>query len=196
MKHLDEEKALHHYTEFMKALGLDLEDPNTKDTPARVVKKFKEDIFAGLYTDKPGNITTFPNEGYEGLIFQGDIEVHSVCSHHHLPIIGKAYVAYIPEAEGNIIGLSKLNRVVNFFARRPQVQENLTQQVHDYLKEILGDTKGIAVYIRAQHTCVSMRGIKQNSRMSTSTFSGAFLANENKARDEFFEYVKGCGNKI
>lgn len=192
MKKLDEEKALFHYTEFMKALGLDLEDANTKDTPHRVVKKFKEDIFAGLYKESPGNITTFPCEGYEGLVFQGDIEVHSVCSHHHLPILGKAYVAYIPDKKGKIIGLSKLNRVVDFFARRPQVQENLTQQIHDYLKDILGKTKGIAVYIKGRHTCVSMRGIKQNSVMNTSVFSGAFLENKNKARDEFFEYVKGC----
>ena len=191
MIELNREKAIYHYTEYMKALGLDLSDPNTEGTPKRVVKMMEDDIFSGLYKDL-NNITAFPNlENYSGIVFQGDIEVKSICSHHHLPITGKAYVAYIPTEEGKIIGLSKLNRIVDHFCRRPQIQENLTSQIHDKLADTLGDTLGVAVYIKANHACVSMRGIKHNSTMSTSKFSGVFLDNANKARNEFYYHIGG-----
>lgn len=185
----DFDKAEEHYRDFMISLGLDVNDSHAKDTPRRVVKKYKEDIFKGVYQDPP-KITEFENtNGYDGLVFQGGIEVKSMCAHHHLPFVGKAYVAYIPDKDGKVIGLSKLNRIVEYFARRPQVQENLTKQIHDHIKQTVSKTKGIAVFIESEHLCVSMRGVKHNSDMKTSYISGAFKEDP-KAREEFFECVK------
>ena len=184
----DFDKAETAYTQFMEALGLDLDNPHAKDTPRRVVKKYREDVFKGLYNEPPV-VTDFENtDGYDGLVFQGAIDVNSMCAHHHLPFVGKAYVSYIPNPDGKVIGLSKLNRIVDYFSRRPQVQESLTQQIHDFLNTLLKDTKGVAVYIEAEHMCVSLRGIKQNSKMKTCKLSGAFK-DDSKAREEFFHCI-------
>lgn len=165
------------------------EDPNSKDTPRRVAKMFIKELSEGLYLPMP-KITSFENvDKYDGIVFQGNIEVKSFCSHHHMPFMGKAYVAYIPDEKGKIIGLSKLNRVVRLFSKRPQVQENLTQQIHDYLNDILGKNKGIAVFIEAQHTCVSHRGIEQDSTMKTAKLSGYFFSDEIGTRQEFYRMV-------
>lgn len=178
------------YSKFMDViLPKWKKDPNAVDTPRRVAKMFLKELYIGLYGDAP-KITVFDNvDKYTGIVFQGNIEVKSQCSHHHMPFFGKAYVAYIPSETGKIIGLSKLNRVVEYFSRRPQVQENLTMQIHDYLNEVLGDNLGVAVYIEAQHTCVSHRGIGQDSTMKTAKLSKSFM-DEPSAREEFYNYIR------
>lgn len=183
---LEAEKA---YAKFMDViLPKWEEDPNAVDTPKRVAKMFLKELYSGLYGEKP-KITVFDNvDKYTGIVFQGNIEVKSQCSHHHMPFIGVAHVAYIPSIHGKIIGLSKLNRVVEYFSRRPQVQENLTMQIHEYLEKILGSSQGVAVYIEANHTCVSHRGIGQNSTMKTVKLSGSFLE-EDAARGEFYQFI-------
>ena len=123
------EEASVHYGKYMTALGFDWEnDPNSSDTPRRVAKAFVNDLAEGVYSEGP-KITAFDNvDKYDGMVFQGNIKLHSFCSHHHLPFVGVANVGYIPGIDGKVIGLSKLNRIVEFYARRPQVQENLTMQ--------------------------------------------------------------------
>lgn len=178
------------YAKFMDVVLPDwAEDPNSKDTPRRVAKMFLQDLWSGLNSEPP-KITVFENcDTYDGIVFQGNIEVKSQCSHHHMPFFGKAYVAYIPGSSNRIIGLSKLNRIVEYFSRRPQVQENLTMQIHNFLQDIFQDSKGIAVLIEAQHTCVSHRGIRQDSIMKTSKLSGVFLDNNDKSREEFYRFI-------
>lgn len=178
------------YESFMDALLPGWrEDPNAIDTPRRVAKAFAEDYLKGIYNDFP-KITSFDNvDNYSGIVFSGGIEVKSMCSHHHAPFIGVAYVAYIPDPDGKIVGLSKLNRIVEHYSRRPQVQENLTQQIHDSLKTILEKNLGIAVYIKANHTCVSHRGIGQDSTMKTAQVSGYFFTNELGSKDEFYKMI-------
>ena len=181
-----------HYGRYMTALGFDWkEDPNSSDTPKRVAKAFVNDLAEGVY-NKPPKITAFENiNGYDGIVFQGNITLHSFCSHHHLPFIGKAHVAYIPTADGRVIGLSKLNRIVEFYARRPQVQENLTMQIHDHVNKVTGGNIGVAVLVEADHMCACVRGVKHNSTMKTAKMSGVFLDNNNLARQEFYNFIKG-----
>lgn len=175
------------YKDFLYALGYDLhEDPNMEDTPRRVVKMLMRETCKGTYLKGP-KVTTFPSD-YTGIVFEGDIDVKSLCSHHMMPFFGKAYIAYIPQ--GEVIGLSKLNRIVDWFSRRPQLQEQLTQQIHDYLQKVLPNNQGIAIFIEANHTCVSLRGIEHHSVMKTSKLSGAFLDNTDKSREEFFQMIK------
>lgn len=178
------------YGNFLTALGFDWEnDTNMRGTPKRVAKMMINEIGCGSYT-LPPKITVFDNENhYDGMVFEGNIVVKSFCSHHIMPFYGKAYVAYIPDPNGKICGLSKLNRVVDYFSRRPQVQENLTQQIHDYLSDLLPGNKGVAVLIEAGHTCVSMRGVNQDSAMTTSKISGAFK-DDVATRNEFYEFVR------
>jgi len=178
------------YAKYLDALGFDWRnDPNMSDTPHRVAKAYVEDLIVGCYTDKP-KITAFDNvNGYDGIVFQGKIDVKSICSHHHLPFVGKAYVAYIPDSTGKIIGLSKLNRTVEWFSRRPQVQENLTQQIHSFLDETIQGNKGIAVMIEAEHQCACIRGVKHDSMMITSKLSGGFIETP-AVREEFYNFVK------
>ena len=130
-KQLMIKEASEHYGRYMDAMKIDWRnDPNSEDTPMRVAKAFVNDLAEGVYSEGP-KITAFDNvDKYDGMVFQGNIKLHSFCSHHHLPFIGNAHVAYIPTTKSKIIGLSKLNRTVEFFARRPQVQENLTMQIH------------------------------------------------------------------
>lgn len=190
----DEEKdqmigdAAIHYGKFLTALGFDYQaDENSKDTPRRVAKAWINDIVSGCVTEPP-KITAFPNEDkYSGMVFEGDIPVTSLCSHHNLSFSGKAYVAYLPGEK--VIGLSKINRIVDWFARRPQIQEGLTAQIHNYINEVCEGNLGVAVMISCEHSCVSCRGIKHNSTMKTAIMSGAFLDNNDKARDEFYQFV-------
>lgn len=183
------EHAAEHYGKYMTALGIDWEnDPNSSDTPRRVAKAFVNDLAQGCYVDAP-RITAFDNlDGYDGVVFQGNIDVKSFCSHHHLPFVGYAHVAYIPSADGKVIGLSKLNRIVEYFARRPQVQENLTMQIHDYINEVCKGNKGVSVMIAANHMCACVRGVRHDSTMMTSKMSGAFLEDP-AARNEFYRFV-------
>jgi GTP cyclohydrolase I len=184
------QEAAEHYGNYMTALGFDWkEDPNSSDTPIRVAKAFVNDLASGVYSKSP-RITAFDNiDGYDGVVFQGNITVHSFCSHHHLPFIGKAHVAYIPTPDGKVIGLSKLNRIVEFYARRPQVQENLTMQIHDHVHEECTDNIGVAVMIEANHMCACVRGVKHDATMKTAKLSNVFK-NKDRVREEFYNFIR------
>jgi len=183
-------KAAEKYAEFMTALDIDYaNDPNSADTPMRVAKSFVNDLIKGRYQEEL-KITSFENiEKYDGLVFQGNINMKSMCSHHHLAFAGVVHIAYIPAPDGRIIGLSKLNRIVEYYSRRPQVQENLTQQISAHVDKVCEGNLGVAVSVEAQHTCCSHRGIKHESTMKTSKLTGVFLDNENLARAEFQHFI-------
>lgn len=180
--------AAQFYGQFLSAMGFDWEnDPNMKETPLRVSKAYINELFEGCFSEPP-KITAFENTlGYDGIVFQGKIDIKSTCSHHALPFLGHAHVAYIPGSK--VIGLSKLNRIVEWFARRPQIQEGLCMQIHDYLNEVCEGNKGIAVVIEANHTCASCRGVQHDSIMKTAKLSGAFKDNI-ETRNEFYEFVR------
>ena len=184
------EEAAEHYGRYMDALKIDWRnDPNSSDTPMRVAKSFVNDLAHGCYNHEP-KITAFDNiDKYDGIVFQGNIKVNSFCSHHHLPFIGVAHTAYIPSKEGKIIGLSKLNRIVEHYARRPQVQENLTMQIHDHINEVCTNNLGVAVMVSANHMCACVRGVKHDATMKTSKLSGVFMDNKNLAREEFYNFI-------
>ena len=187
MKKYDKALAEVAMEDFLTALGFDWEnDPNMAETPARVAKAFINDLYKGVYTSEP-KITTFDNlAGYDGMVFDGNIDVKSSCSHHMLPFLGYAHVAYIPGKK--IIGLSKLNRIVEWYAQRPQVQENLTMEIHDFINAICEGNLGVAVMIEAKHMCSCVRGVKHDSTMMTSKLSGGFKNNDN-TRDEFYRFI-------
>lgn len=189
-KQLIIENAAKAYETYLDALGFDWRnDPNSTDTPMRVAKAFVNDIASGCYSDAP-KVTAFDNiDGYDGIVAQTNIKIVSLCSHHHLAWTGVAHVAYIPSKDGKVIGLSKLNRIVDWFARRPQVQENCTMQIHEYIDMVCERNKGVAVLIEANHTCCSNRGIKHDSTMRTARMSGSFL-NEESTRNEFYKFVE------
>jgi|TARA_R100000479_G_scaffold171764_1_gene115609 GTP cyclohydrolase I len=184
------EEAAVHYGNYMSALGFDWkEDPNSSDTPIRVAKAFVNDLASGVYNEPP-KITAFENvNNYDGIVFQGNIKLHSFCSHHHLPFIGNAHVAYIPTANGMVIGLSKLNRIVEFYARRPQVQENLTIQIHDHIHKECIDNIGVAVMVEASHMCACVRGVKHDAIMKTAKLSNVFK-NKTRVREEFYNFIR------
>jgi len=188
MKNMIEEAA-EHYGRYMTALGFDWKnDPNSEDTPIRVARAFVNDLAEGVYSDPP-KITAFDNiDGYDGIVFQGNIKLHSLCSHHHLPFIGNAHVAYLPSVDGKVIGLSKLNRIVEFYARRPQVQENLTMQIHEHIHKECTQNIGVAVMIEANHMCACVRGVKHDSIMKTAKLSGKFKDTD-RAREEFYNFI-------
>ena len=184
------QKAAEYYGRYMTALGFDWEnDPNSSDTPERVARAFVKDLAQGVYS-KPPKITAFDNvDGYDGMVFQGNIKLHSLCSHHHLPFVGQAHVAYLPTPLGKVIGLSKLNRIVEFYSRRPQVQENLTMQIHDHINDVCENNIGVAVMIEANHMCTCVRGVKHNSIMKTAKLSGKFKDTD-RAREEFYDFIR------
>ncbi|HAT66612.1 MAG TPA: GTP cyclohydrolase [Flavobacteriaceae bacterium] len=182
-------KASKAYEAYLDALGFDWRnDANSDNTPMRVAKAFVNDMAVGCYSQPP-RITSFPSDGYDGIVFQGGIPVKSLCSHHHLPFTGKAHVAYIPSLEGRVIGLSKLNRIVEYYARRPQIQEGLTIQIHSAINDICEKNAGVAVVISATHTCACLRGIKHDGcEMKTSRLSSDFL-DDIATRNEFYQFV-------
>lgn len=165
------------FTEIMDVMGLDLTDDSLKGTPKRVAKMYIEEIFSGLNPVNKPKIALFDNKyHYNQMLVEKNITFYSNCEHHFVPIIGKAHVAYI--SSGKVIGLSKLNRIVQYYAKRPQVQERLTNQIAEELKEIL-QTEDVAVIIDAKHLCVSSRGIKdETSSTVTSYFGGKFNTQE------------------
>jgi GTP cyclohydrolase I len=183
------------YEQYLDALGFDWRnDPNSADTPRRVAKAFVTDLAMGCYTEPP-KVTAFDNvDNYDGMVCQNNIKVVSMCSHHHAPFMGVAHVAYIPSKNGKVIGLSKLNRIVDWFSRRPQVQENLTMQIHQYIDAVCEKNKGVAVLIEANHTCCSNRGIKHDSTMRTARMSGSFLDEKDNSRAEFYKFVEFAQN--
>ncbi|MBA2553186.1 MAG: GTP cyclohydrolase I FolE [Geodermatophilaceae bacterium] len=158
--------------ELLLAVGEDPDRPGLKETPARVARSYKE-IFAGLYADPDSVLQTVFDEGHEEMIIVKDIELYSTCEHHLVPFHGAAHVGYIPNAEGRITGLSKLARLVDLYARRPQVQERLTSQIADAMMRRL-EPRGAIVVIDAEHLCISMRGVrKPGSRTVTSAVRGS-----------------------
>lgn len=183
------ERAAIKFGEFLTALGCDWKnDPNSQDTPRRVAKAYVNDLWAGRYNQFP-KITTFPNEEYDGIIFEGNIPIVSMCSHHHQTIIGKAHIAYIPKINSKIIGLSKLNRIVEHYSKRGAIQENLTVRIHDAISNIIEDNLGVGVMIEASHNCVQCRGVRHfGTSMKTSKLSGE-LINSNKTRREFYDFI-------
>jgi len=179
---------------FLDALRCDWRnDPNSNDTPRRVAKAYVNDLWAGRYEPAP-EITAFPSDGYDGMVFEGGIPLTSMCSHHHQTIMGRVHVAYIPGQDSKVIGLSKLNRLVEHFARRGAIQEQLTVAIHNSIDTIINDNNGVAVMIEATHNCVQCRGVKHGgASMKTSKLTGAFK-DDNATRAEFYEFVKGYGN--
>lgn len=186
------EQAAEHYGNFLTALGFDwAADAHSANTPRRVAKAWVNDLIAGSINPAP-EVTAFPNdEGYTGLICQTRIPVMSMCAHHNLTFSGVAHVAYIAgKAKTDmVIGLSKLNRIVDYYSRRPNIQESLTKQIHDMVDELCVGNRGVAVVIESQHNCVRCRGIKNDSVMKTSQMSGYFHTNEIGTRQEFFNLI-------
>ena len=183
-------RAAKAYEKYMDALGFDWRnDPNSDNTPMRVAKAFVNDIATGCYDSQP-NVTAFPNDGYDGIVAQCNIPVKSLCSHHHLAFTGVAHLAYIPSLDGKVIGLSKLNRIVEFYARRPQIQEGLSVQIHNAINTACIGNLGVAVLIKAQHTCACNRGVRHDGcYMVTSKLSGDFMTDA-KTRLEFYDFIK------
>jgi len=174
------------FAEIMEILGLDLSDDSLKDTPKRVAKMYVKEIFSGLNPKNKPSVTLFENKfKFDQMLVEKNIAVYSYCEHHFVPIIGKAHVAYF--SSGKVVGLSKINRTVQYFSKRPQVQERLTVQIANELKEMLG-TEHVAVIIDADHLCVASRGVQDvSSSTVTSSYHGKFL--DPNVRDEFLRYV-------
>jgi GTP cyclohydrolase I len=186
----DEEKIeiiARHFNGIMETLGLDLSDDSLKDTPNRVAKMYVKEIFSGLNPKNIPSISLFENTyHYTEMLIEKDITLFSYCEHHFVPIIGKAHVAYIPAKK--VIGLSKINRLVQYYSKRPQVQERLTIQIAEGLKEVL-QTEDVAVKIEASHLCVASRGIKDTQSSTTTTaFFGRFQ--QEKTRIEFLSSLR------
>ena len=175
-----------HFEIIMKELGLDLTDDSLQGTPHRVAKMFVQEIFSGLNpANKPG-IAVFENSyQYDKMLVEANINFNSTCEHHFLPIVGKAHIGYV--SSGKVIGLSKLNRIVDYFARRPQVQERLIMQIFNELKTVL-ETDNVMVVMEATHLCVSSRGIKdESSYTSTLQYGGVF--NQKEFREDFYKMI-------
>jgi len=189
------ENASKAYEGFLDALCIDWRnDPNSEGTPRRVAKAYVCDLIKGCYDQQP-KITSFPSDGYDGIVSQMNIPLTSMCSHHHLAFTGVAHVAYIPSKKGRIIGLSKLNRIVDFYGRRPQVQEALTVQIHKAIDEVCEKNRGVAVVIKAAHTCACHRGVKHSGcSMITSKLSGDFMK-EAECRKEFYDFIASAERK-
>ncbi len=179
------ERIRGHVAAIMQELNLDLEDPNFEETPERVAKMYLE-LFHGLFEGSEPKVTTFPNEeGYHHMVIERDIPFYSMCAHHFIPFYGHAHVAYIPA--GRIVGLSKLARIVEFYACRPQLQERLTEQVASFLWSKL-EPMGVMVVVEARHLCVEMRGVKKPGALTTtSALRGCFA--DRKVREEFLALV-------
>lgn len=181
-----------HYGRFLNAMGFDWQaDLHTQNTPMRVAKAWINDLIEGSVNSEP-KITSFPNnEGYTGLICQTRIPVISMCAHHNLPFMGVSHVAYIPgkRKKDKVVGLSKLNRIVEFYSHRPNIQESLTKQIHDHINKLCVGNRGVAVVVEAQHTCVACRGVRHDGMMKTSQLSGYFWHNEVGTRQEFFNLI-------
>ncbi len=172
---------------ILLTLGMDLTDDSLKGTPNRVAKMFVKEIFSGLNPNKKPNSSTFENKyKYGEMLVEKNITLYSTCEHHLLPIIGRAHVAYI--SSGKVIGLSKMNRIVDYFAKRPQVQERLTMQIVQELQKVL-NTDDVACVIDAKHLCVNSRGIRDIESSTVTAEYGGQFKNELKRR-EFLEYIK------
>ena len=177
-----------HFHAIMQELGLDMTDDSLQGTPHRVAKMFVQEIFSGLDPKNKPKISVFDNSyHYDKMLVEANINFNSTCEHHFLPIVGKAHIGYV--SSGKVIGLSKLNRIVDYYSRRPQVQERLIMQIFNDLKAVL-ETDNVIVVMEAKHLCVSSRGIKdESSYTSTIQYGGIFDEKEN--RNDFFNMIKG-----
>lgn len=180
------EKIEAHFREIMTILGLDLNDDSLKGTPRRVAKMYVKEVFRGLNPENKPKATLFENKyKYNEMVVEKDITFYSHCEHHFVPIFGKAHVAYV--SSGKVIGLSKINRIVQYFAQRPQVQERLTIQIAKEMQSVL-QTEHVAVVIDATHLCVSSRGVGDtNSKTGTAHFTGKFK--DQNIKNEFLNYI-------
>ena len=171
---------------IMEELGLDMTDDSLKGTPYRVAKMYVKEMFKGLNPENKPSLSIFDNKyQYDKMLVEKDITFTSACEHHFLPIVGKAHVAYI--SSGKVVGLSKINRIVEYYGKRPQVQERMTLQVFNDLKEAL-QTEDIIVVVEAEHLCVSTRGVNdKTSRTTTLEYGGKFM--DQKLRDEFYQFI-------
>lgn len=175
------------FGQIMEELGLDMTDDSLQGTPHRVSKMFVKEIFSGLDPKNKPKLSVFDNNyHYDKMLVEANISFNSTCEHHFLPIFGKAHVGYI--SSGKVIGLSKLNRIVDYYSRRPQVQERLIMQIFNELKKAL-DTENVIVVMEAKHLCVSSRGIKHESSF-TSTIQYGGIFNEKENRNDFFNMIK------
>ena len=176
-----------HFFHIMEEMGLDMTDDSLKGTPHRVAKMFIQEIFAGLNPANKPKMSVFENSyKYDKMLVEADISFNSTCEHHFLPIIGKAHIGYV--SSGKVIGLSKLNRIVDYYSRRPQVQERLIMQIFNELKTVL-ETDNVIVVMEAKHLCVSSRGINDESSF-TSTIQYGGIFNEKENRNDFFNLMK------
>lgn len=175
-----------HFAKIMEELGLDLNDESLSGTPFRFAKMYVKELFYGLNPQNKPKISTFPNSyGYQRMLVEQDITIDSSCEHHFLPIVGKAHVGYIPKDK--VVGLSKINRLVDYYAHRPQVQERLCLQILKDLQQTL-ETQDVIVIVHAKHLCVSSRGIKDKESFTTTIeFGGKF--NEMGIRNEFYSLL-------
>ena len=182
--------AAYHYGNFLEALGVDWEDdPNSNKTPYRVAKAYVHDLWKGRYNTSP-QITAFPSDGYDGIVQESYIPLTSMCSHHHETILGHCHIAYIASKDGKVIGLSKINRIVEHFSRRGSIQEQLTVAIHNAINKICEGNQGVAVMITATHNCVQCRGVKHGgASMQTNVLSGAFKEVDS-ARAEFYKNIE------
>lgn len=188
------EAAAEHFGKFLTALGVDWKnDPNSSNTPRRVAKAYMEK-WKGRY-ECLTDVTSFPADGYDGLVVESNIPLTSMCSHHHETIRGYVTIAYIPSLTGRVIGLSKLNRIVEHFGRRGAIQEQLTVAIHNAVNKVCEDNQGVAVSVDATHNCVSCRGVNhQGASMQTTKLTGCFLT-EDSARSEFMMHVSDAVKK-
>ena len=178
------------YGKFLDALKCDWrDDPNSMETPKRVAKAYVNDLWRGRY-NALSDITSFPSDGYQGIVLEKDIPVVSQCSHHHQTILGKCHIAYIPGEGGRVIGLSKLNRIVEHFSRRGAIQEQLTMAIHNALCKVVSKNIGVMVVMQATHNCVSCRGVKHmGASMITSEVSGVFADHSRTAKQEVMHMI-------
>ena len=173
--------------EILHTLGMDLTDDSLKGTPKRVAKMFVNEIFSGLHPEKKPKASTFENKyKYGEMLVEKNITLYSTCEHHLLPIVGKAHVAYV--SNGTVVGLSKMNRIVQYYAQRPQVQERLTMQIVEELQKVL-NTKDVACVIDAKHLCVNARGISDITSSTVTAEFGGIFQDQNK-KLEFLDYIK------
>lgn len=184
---MKQQKIEENFREIISHLGLDINDPSLKDTPKRVAKMYCKELCYGLDKQNFPECTTFPNKNkYDEMVVVANIKVHSLCEHHFLPFTGVAKIGYIPGKV--LIGLSKINRIVDFFARKPQVQEGLTVEIFEKLQELLG-VNDIGISIVADHLCVKIRGCSDHSITITNKFGGKFFDNP-ITRKEFLDVTK------
>jgi GTP cyclohydrolase I len=175
-----------HFEAIMETLGLDLTDDSLKGTPKRVAKMYVQEVFQGLNPANKPSISMFDNKyKYNEMLVEKNISFYTYCEHHFVPIIGRAHIAYLNN--GRVIGLSKLNRIVEYFAKRPQVQERLTMQIGKELENVLG-TSDVAVLMDAKHLCVASRGVKDNTSTTVTAYYGGMFKQQDK-KDEFLKYI-------